>query len=504
MYPTLRDLSRSLGGDFTPVTPAAAPPVEVTAVHISELADPTGYLEGGELLLTTGLGFGRPALWLTAYTERLARIGVAGLGFGLGPVHKSVPDGLQAACERAGIPLLVVPEPTPFLAITRRYWSMIAESGQRELSQMLSTHRALVAAAVSGSPVPSVLRRLATAIEGWAAHLSPDGRLLAVWPSSRRADARELQTSVRGLHAVGAPSSLSIPLGDDDVVVQPLGSERLLGYLAVGHPRPLPPRAQQLAMTAVALLALESVHAARLRAAERDTEAVVLDLLRSGHQDAARQAAAFIGARLPGTARVAVLTGAPAAGLLARLDSVAEAGDQVALAGPLTLPEAGPGSACCLLLRAPGDDADDTAWLGQLVSAVPGARGAVSAPGPLEDTPNGLRRAAGALRDTAPGALADLGQPGPGAEAGDPFDTPELRAWARRRLAPLSGDRTLTDTLAACLRTRSEQAAARELNVHRHTVRNRVARAESLLGASLEDPDARTELWLALRLAPGG
>jgi purine catabolism regulator len=63
---------------------------------------------------------------------------------------------------------------------------------------------------------------------------------------------------------------------------------------------------------------------------------------------------------------------------------------------------------------------------------------------------------------------------------------------------------TLVDTVAAYLRSCSEQAAAGELGVHRHTVRNRLARAETLPGAGLNDPDVRAELWLALRLTGQG
>lgn len=151
MFPTLRDLCRSLGDDFAPVTPALAPAVEVSAVHVSELTDPTVYLDGGELLLTTGLGFRTSAAWQREYVERLTGIGVAGLVLGLGPAHASVPAELATACERAGLPLLVVPAPTPFLKVTRRYWSMIAESGQRELAETLSTHRALLAILVPWS-----------------------------------------------------------------------------------------------------------------------------------------------------------------------------------------------------------------------------------------------------------------------------------------------------------------------------------------------------------------
>ena len=199
------------------------------------------------------------------------------------------------------------------------------------------------------------------------------------------------------------------------------------------HARPLPPRAQQLAMTAVALLTLESVHAERLRLAGRAPDGMVVDLLRAGMVTAARHAAAFAGVELPGRCRVAL----------------------VAAADP-----------------------------GALLAAVDGS------PGSRDDI-----------------ILVDLGGSGQA-----PLDSPELRAWAARRLAPLagSGNADLAETLAAALRCRSEQEAARELAVHRHTVSNRVARIESVLGVSLGDPDARAELWLALRLAgpllaaPGG
>ncbi|MFE6777998.1 PucR family transcriptional regulator [Streptomyces sp. NPDC057702] len=42
-------------------------------------------------------------------------------------------------------------------------------------------------------------------------------------------------------------------------------------------------------------------------------------------------------------------------------------------------------------------------------------------------------------------------------------------------------------------------AAAAELRVHRHTLRYRMRRVEEILGRSLDDPDVRMELWLALK-----
>jgi hypothetical protein len=53
-------------------------------VATSELADPTPYLEGGEVLLTTGLETGDWRAEWRPYVERLAAVGVAELELGHG------------------------------------------------------------------------------------------------------------------------------------------------------------------------------------------------------------------------------------------------------------------------------------------------------------------------------------------------------------------------------------------------------------------------------------
>ena len=41
---------------------------------------------------------------------------------------------------------------------------------------------------------------------------------------------------------------------------------------------------------------------------------------------------------------------------------------------------------------------------------------------------------------------------------------------------------------------------AAQLGVHRNTLRDRIGRIEQLTRRSLDDPDARAEIWLALRV----
>ena len=80
-----------------------------------------------------------------------------------------------------------------------------------------------------------------------------------------------------------------------------------------------------------------------------------------------------------------------------------------------------------------------------------------------------------------------------------------VRAFADGLLRPLyEHDATGRGDLVASLRawlSRHGQwdAAAADLGVHRHTLRYRMRRVEEILGRSLDDPDVRRELWLALK-----
>ena len=83
-----------------------------------------------------------------------------------------------------------------------------------------------------------------------------------------------------------------------------------------------------------------------------------------------------------------------------------------------------------------------------------------------------------------------------------------VRAFADGMLRALhEHDATGRGDLVASLRawlSRHGQwdAAAADLGVHRHTLRYRMRRVEEILGRSLDDPDVRMELWLALKATP--
>jgi DNA-binding PucR family transcriptional regulator len=81
-------------------------------------------------------------------------------------------------------------------------------------------------------------------------------------------------------------------------------------------------------------------------------------------------------------------------------------------------------------------------------------------------------------------------------------DADLARSFVTAELGPLAADTAeaarLRETLDASFRFGSHVAAAQHLNLHEHTVRNRLHKAESLLGHPLQE--RRTELQVAVRL----
>ena len=116
MPPRVRDITALTELGLVVHAGAAYLDQQMRWVAVSELEDPAPFLEGGELLLTTGMRLPQKSAACAAYVKRLVDAGVVGLGLGVGLSHASVPAALIAAAEVHGLALLEVPEGT------RRRW----------------------------------------------------------------------------------------------------------------------------------------------------------------------------------------------------------------------------------------------------------------------------------------------------------------------------------------------------------------------------------------------
>ncbi|MGW1051112.1 PucR family transcriptional regulator ligand-binding domain-containing protein [Streptomyces sp. NPDC002521] len=179
--------------------------------HTSEMADPYPYLLGGELLLTAGVHVPEAAgsgTYFDDYVSRIVAAGGAALGFGLAPVHDTVPRALVAACERHGLPLLEVPPQTTFSGVARAVWQLMAQARLAELRRVTEAQQSLASAAARPDPVPSVLRRLAQHLSGHAVLFGPDGTALA---GAGREPSEEVRAALADLTAVVRPTGAPAP-----------------------------------------------------------------------------------------------------------------------------------------------------------------------------------------------------------------------------------------------------------------------------------------------------
>jgi len=124
-------------------------------VHSTELLDPTPWLRGGELLLSTGLQLSGAKVQ-RELVELLADHEIAGLGFGTGFVHKKVPAALLGAARKRGFPLFEVPYELPFIAVTERVFAQLLN----ERYEMLQRNMAgdVLAEALTGRLYPDELQ----------------------------------------------------------------------------------------------------------------------------------------------------------------------------------------------------------------------------------------------------------------------------------------------------------------------------------------------------------
>ncbi|HEX5226001.1 MAG TPA: PucR family transcriptional regulator [Solirubrobacteraceae bacterium] len=150
---TVESLISELGLEL--VSGHEAAHAHVRWVHSTELPDPTPWLKGGELLLSTGIQLNGPRAQRD-FIDRLADHEIAGLGFGTGLAHRKLPAALVAAARNRCFPLFEVPYELPFIAITERAFAELL--GERYEMLQRNMVGDLLAEALSGHLYPEDLQ----------------------------------------------------------------------------------------------------------------------------------------------------------------------------------------------------------------------------------------------------------------------------------------------------------------------------------------------------------
>lgn len=468
---------------------------QINWVHVSELPDPVPFLQGGELVLTTGIEMS-PRFGFRPYVRRLADGGVVGVGFGVQPVWDHVPRQLIDAARQTGLVLLEVPARTPFIAVTRAHAQAAAPAEHQATLQLQEAQRRLTRAATIEPDPSAVVRQLARHLDSWALLVNREGRVLHATQGAQVRTAG-LRDEIAKLH-VGTVDSAAINDGSQHVILQAVGVERhAVAVLVLGRGQPWTAHHRTLLSTGVSLLGLLLGRMEAVEARERPLRNTLLGLLIT---EASGQvwSLATQAWGLPDVDQWVVLRAEPAISttLVPSPRQRAESAWRHHGEGLLgTI-----GERITYLLPA-------SANVDELSHALVRAGFAVGSGNPASRSQ---------LRDSlcqADQALRWAQQSHPPAQhfaaarhehLSGTVDTAAADEFVRALLAPLeqlplADKNLLLRSLFVWLAHNGvTDRAARKLGIHRHTMTKRIERIERLLNRDLSSPTTRMELWFSL------
>ncbi len=245
-------------------------------VHMSELLDPTPWLSGGEVLLSTGMQLDTQVRQ-REFIERLVANRTAGLGFAIGIVHDEVPPALIEAAARRDFPLFEVPYELPFIAITEAAFTHLVNEQYAVLRRALAAQERLERVVLSERGLQELAGTLATLVGGAVLLFDARGELLVQHAFRRPVDAALLASLSAELRERGRrraphqfmpasddPSrSLALPVAADGIAASPAGAARPphAWLVAIKDSEPLSDFDRLALRQAVTIIALELLRA---------------------------------------------------------------------------------------------------------------------------------------------------------------------------------------------------------------------------------------------------
>ncbi|GAA5147580.1 PucR family transcriptional regulator [Microbacterium pseudoresistens] len=476
--------------------------LDVRWAHVSELDDPTPWLEGGELLLTTGLSASWDGDDALRYCQRLVERGVVALGVSVGSdlTHQTIPEALIAAAEKTGLRLILVPQRTPLQAVVRAVADAISAASAQPLRSLVDAQQRLMSEAASGSGLEGAAERL-RAMSGLAVSVY-DIRLRPVINTPDIILGDELSRRIRRQLLRDRQGAISIQEdAGRSMVVFPLVTEGRARGFAVSAKR-VPFTAEERALLKVAapvlglLLDLRDMAGAPLRNARATLAAMLLAAKENSENLAAVFSAARVDAASTQVVCVRTQSVAQRRAFLAGLDDLA--GDALVLNDQ---------DQTTVILCDPRPDVFDR--LSALIAELGLGDAGIGEAGPAERTPQSHTEAVRAQSAARTRGIPLATAPKQGHQLRRIFlaDEDRLSEFSHGVLAPLEAHdqanprHELLPTLRAYFDSiASIEASAVTMQIHRHTMRARLKRITELSGYDISDSSQYLELWLAVEL----
>jgi PucR family transcriptional regulator, purine catabolism regulatory protein len=507
-------------------------------VHAIEFADAARLLRGGELVLTTGIALPDEEALIGAYVAGLAGVGVSALAVELGRKYTGgLPPAFVAAAQDRGLPLVVFTREVPFIEITEAVHALIIDDQLEQLRVSARLHEVFTDLAVAGAGPAGILREAAL-LAGRPMILEDlSHHVLACEPAGTEPAALLADFGARSAAVPSSPRTAYHP-GPGWLVTTVGARGEDWGRVILVCDGPPAPVDTVLVERAATTLALGRLLARQQESLERQAHRTLISiLLAQPDADTGEMAARCRALGVPVTGRqlITAVIRSPdgGAGLLAQarvLDLAEALADACrteripALVGSLDDVRAG-------ALLSAGAGADPEQVLAGVCAAarLTLARRARRPYGmPNGEPVIGVGTPAGSIREARRSLLearqvADAAADTPRAQDGRLFyrladlrlrgllsllgGDARLATFVDRELGPLrdydaAHGTDLTGVLAAYLAAGGNKAeAATRAHLARPTLYDRLRHVERILGVSLDSPESRTSLHVALLIA---
>jgi len=509
---TVQSLLDELDLELAAGAPAAEGPVRW--VHISELEDPTPWLSGGELILTTGIPL-TSAAKQREFVRRLSRHNLAGLGFGTGFEHSKLPKAMLDEAEKHEFPLFEVPYSMPFIALTEKAFARLVNESYEVLQRGIAVHRRLERLVLEDRGLEEIAATIASAIGGTAIVCDSRGERIA-GRGFRREMPDEAALAIRreiASHSDGRPFAPAHPSIAGRAlahpVVSPGGGPPQAWVVLVRDSGGLGDFERLILQQAIAIVALELMRRRVASDTERRLAGDVVSAALDGGLEPEELSRRLEPFGVGDEAAVLVFSLADPAGAEPLLERALEASGCGAVVAPHSA--RGREFLCALIGCSTGDPLDIAdAARRELTAKHPDVRAAASRSAKLDALPRSFHEARCALEATAlaNGVAPDVASwrdLGAFTLLLSVQDDDALRLYCDSVLDPIAaGDEEYGGELLRSLEAFIEhngqwERAAREVYCHRHTLRYRMRKVEELTGRDLGRAHDRIEFWLALR-----
>ncbi|WP_315770730.1 PucR family transcriptional regulator [Rhodococcoides kroppenstedtii] len=474
---------------------------EIANAHASELLEPFPWMAGGELLLTTGLRLPDGRADRFSYVRKLAESGAAGIGFGTGLSFDTIPQDLVDASNTIGLPLLEVPLPTPFAAVTKKIATRTAEIQFESMFRVWRAQPRMTRAAINGG-TSAITRELADALTSTVLLVDRSGKVVKSHPNEPEPDVvAKLQSLTTGGGAT--PSRVGASANGTPISLQRIATSSTVHGFVAAVGRTLTDIDHILMGHAASLLALDFDSATRFDLDRQRLNSLALDLLLA-ESDGVEPVRSLVGESVGNGGPVQVLS------LLAETSDRAErAAAAVAKhftrVGLQLFHSVHAERVTVLMSRT-----ENRGQVLEVVRAVNDSdrkhlRIGLSSPYAIAQFRHAVEESRLAAASAKAGAEpVEFGVMVGGVLLADSTTRHMLSAVGNATLAPLEEhDRANRTALIASLRAFLEanghwESAAAALGVHRHTLRNRLARIENITHCDLDNARVRAELLLAM------